>query len=409
MKIAIAKERRPHERRVAGTPDTIKRYLQWGFEVTVESGAGENAAILDSAYAEAGATIAATRAEALAGADIILKVQRPRTQDDGDEDGLSDIPEGAMLVALHNPYGDPIGVEAYARRNLIAFAMEMLPRISRAQSMDVLSSQSNLAGYKAVIDGAANYGRGMPMLMTAAGRINPAKVFVMGAGVAGLQAIATARRMGAIVSATDVRMAAKEEVESLGASFVMVEPDGDDTGQTEGGYAKEMSDDYKRRQAELVAEHIKDQDIIVTTALIPGRPAPVLVNDDMVASMKSGSVIVDIAAEQGGNCTQSKPGEIHTTDNGVIILAEYNLPSRLAADSSALYARNLMNFIELMVDKDEKELAIDWEDEIIAGTCLTRDRKIVHSALLPADETPPAPAETADEPADDDTSSEQGA
>lgn len=409
MKIAIAKERRPHERRVAATPDTIKRYLQWGFDVTVESGAGEGAAILDDAYAEAGATVAATRAEALAGADLVLKVQRPRTQDDGGEDGLGDIPEGAMLIALHNPYGDPIGVEAYAQRNLVAFAMEMLPRISRAQSMDVLSSQSNLAGYKAVIDGAAHYGRGMPMLMTAAGRINPAKVFVMGAGVAGLQAIATARRMGAIVSATDVRMAAKEEVESLGASFVMVEPDGDDSGQTEGGYAKEMSEDYKRRQAELIADHIKEQDIVVTTALIPGRPAPVLVNDDMVASMKSGSVIVDIAAEQGGNCTQSKPGEIVTTDNGVIVMAEYNLPSRLAADSSALYARNLMNFVELMVDKDEKKLAIDWDDEIIAGTCLTRDGKIVHPALLPVDETPPAPAAEADDTADDDSSSEQGA
>jgi len=412
MKIAIAKERRPHERRVAATPDTIKRYLQWGFDVSVEAGAGEAASITDAAYAEAGATVAPTRAEALAGADIVLKVQRPRTQDDGGEDGLSDIPEGAILISLQNPYGDPVGVEDYAKRNLVAFAMEMLPRISRAQSMDVLSSQSNLTGYKAVIDGAANYGRGMPMLMTAAGRINPAKVFVMGAGVAGLQAIATARRMGAIVSATDVRMAAKEEVASLGASFVMVEPDAGDTGQTEGGYAKEMSDDYKRRQAELIADHIKDQDIVITTALIPGRPAPVLVNDDMVASMKPGSVIVDIAAEQGGNCTQTKPGEKHVTDNGVIILAELNLPSQLAADTSALYARNLQNFIELLVDKDEKKIVIDWDDEIIAGTCLTRDGKIVHPALLPKDETPPAPEpapEAADAADDDETSSEPGA
>jgi len=415
MKIAIAKERRPHERRVAATPDTIKRYLQWGFDVSVESGAGEGAAIPDAAYAEAGATVAPTRAEALAGADIVLKVQRPRTQADGGEDGLSDIPEGAMLISLQNPYGDPVGVEDYAKHNIVAFAMEMLPRISRAQSMDVLSSQSNLTGYKAVIDGAANYGRGMPMLMTAAGRINPAKVFVMGAGVAGLQAIATARRMGAIVSATDVRMAAKEEVASLGASFVMVEPDEGDTGQTAGGYAKEMSDDYKRRQAELIADHIKDQDIVITTALIPGRPAPVLVNDDMVASMKPGSVIVDIAAEQGGNCTQTKPGEKHVTDNGVIILAELNLPSQLAADTSALYARNLQNFIELLVDKDEKKITIDWEDEIIVGTCLTRDGKIVHPALLPKDETPPAPEpaaeadDAADNEADDKTSSEPGA
>ncbi|MGB0570472.1 MAG: Re/Si-specific NAD(P)(+) transhydrogenase subunit alpha [Alphaproteobacteria bacterium] len=408
MKIAIAKERRPHERRVAATPDTIKRYLQWGFDVSVESGAGEGASISDAQYSDAGATVAASRADALAGADIVLKVQRPLTAADGD-DGMGDIPDGAILIALQNPYGDPAGVEAYAKGNVTAFAMEMLPRISRAQSMDVLSSQSNLTGYKAVIDGAANYGRGMPMLMTAAGRINPAKVFVMGAGVAGLQAIATARRMGAIVSATDVRMAAKEEVASLGAAFVMVEPDEGDTGQTAGGYAKEMSDDYKRRQAELIADHIKDQDIVITTALIPGRPAPVLVNDDMVASMKPGSVIVDIAAEQGGNCTQTKPGERHVTDNGVIILAELNLPSQLAADTSALYARNLQNFIELLVDKDEKKITVDWEDEIIVGTCLTRDGKIVHPALLPKDETPPAPAPEADDAADDETSSEPGA
>ena len=410
MKIAIAKERRPHERRVAATPDTIKRYLQWGFDVSVESGAGEGASISDAQYSDAGATVAASRADALAGADIVLKVQRPLTAADGD-DGMGDIPDGAMLIALQNPYGDPAGVEAYVKGNVTAFAMEMLQRISRAQSMDVLSSQSNLTGYKAVIDGAANYGRGMPMLMTAAGRINPAKVFVMGAGVAGLQAIATARRMGAIVSATDVRMAAKEEVASLGASFIMVEPDEGDTGQTAGGYAKEMSDDYKRRQADLIADHIKDQDIVITTALIPGRPAPVLVNDDMVASMKPGSVIVDIAAEQGGNCTQTKPGEKHVTDNGVIILAELNLPSQLAADTSALYARNLQNFIELLVDKDEKKIAIDWEDEIIVGTCLTRDGKIVHPALLPKDETPPAPepAAEADDEANDETSSEPGA
>jgi NAD(P) transhydrogenase subunit alpha len=402
MKIAIAKERRPHERRVAATPDTV----------TVEAGAGEGAAVLDEAYRAAGATVAPSRAEALAGADIVLKVQRPRTQSDGGEDGLADIPKGAMLIALHNPYGDPVGVEAYAERGLVAFAMEMLPRISRAQSMDVLSSQSNLAGYKAVIDGAAHYGRAMPMLMTAAGRINPAKVFIMGAGVAGLQAIATARRLGAIVSATDVRMAAKEEVQSLGAAFVMVEPEEGDTGQTAGGYAKEMSDDYKRRQAELVASHIKEQDIVITTALIPGRPAPTLVTDEMVASMNSGSVIVDLAAEQGGNVTASVPGEITTTANGVHVMAEYNLPSRLATDASALYARNLMNFVELMVDKDEKKLAIDWDDDIIAGTCLTRDGRIVHPALLPADAKPAEPAADSDAGADaqsDETPSEQGA
>ncbi|MDH3739924.1 MAG: Re/Si-specific NAD(P)(+) transhydrogenase subunit alpha, partial [Alphaproteobacteria bacterium] len=400
MKIAIPKERRPHERRVAATPDTVKRFVQLGAEVGVEAGAGENAAILDHAYAEAGATIHATRAETFAGADIILKVQRPRTTTDGGADGLVDFPDGVILVALHNPFGDPIGVEHYAAQNIVSFAMEFLPRISRAQSMDVLSSQANLAGYKAVVDAAAEYGRAIPMMMTAAGRINPAKVFVMGAGVAGLQAIATARRIGAVVSATDVRQAAKEEVESLGASFVMVEPDGDDSGQTEGGYAKEMSEDYKRRQAELVAQHIAQQDIVITTALIPGRPAPVLVTDEMLASMRAGSVIVDLAVEQGGNVTQSAGGEIVTTDNGVIIMGYYNLPSRLASDASALYARNLFNFVEPMIDKETQQLAVDWEDEIIAGSCLTRDGKIVHPALVAQTETPvQAPSEPQDDAA----------
>lgn len=403
MKIAIAKERCPHERRVAATPDTIKRYLQWGFDVAVESGAGEAASISDAAYRDAGATVGATRAEVFAGADIVLKVQRPLVQGASGDD-LSDIPDGAYLIGLHNPYGDRAGVDAYAARNIVAFSMEMVPRISRAQSMDVLSSQSNLTGYKAVIDAAANYGKAMPMLMTAAGRINPAKVFVMGAGVAGLQAIATARRLGAIVSATDVRAASKQEVESLGATFIMVEADEGETGQTAGGYAKEMSDDYKRRQAELIADHIKGQDIVITTALIPGRPAPTLVNDDMIASMKSGSVIVDIAAEQGGNVTQTKPGEITVTANGVKILGEFNLPSRLATDASALYSRNLMNFVELLVDTEAKKLDIDWDDEIIKGTCLTRDGKVVHPALLPEEEKAPEPVAAEAAAQDGDTS-----
>jgi H+-translocating NAD(P) transhydrogenase subunit alpha len=404
MKIAIAKERRPHEARVAATPDTVKRYITMGLDVAVESGAGEAAYITDSAYTEAGATVG-SRAETLAGAGIVLKVQRPLTQTDGGEDGLDDIPDGAILIGLHNPFGDPVGVEAYAKRNIVSFAMEMLPRISRAQSMDVLSSQANLAGYKAVIDAAAQYGHAMPMLMTAAGRINPAKVFIMGAGVAGLQAIATARRLGGIVSATDVRAAAGEEVRSLGASFVMVEADEGDTGQTAGGYAKEMSDDYKRRQAELVASHVKDQDIVITTALIPGRPAPVLITDEMVASMKSGSVIVDMAVEQGGNVTKSVPGEIIRTDNGVTIMGLFNLPSRLAADASALYARNLLNFVDLLIDKETKSLAIDWEDEVVVGACLTRDGAIVHKALLPKEPEPApvTPAEAgADQPAQGD-------
>ncbi|MDE0780791.1 MAG: Re/Si-specific NAD(P)(+) transhydrogenase subunit alpha [Alphaproteobacteria bacterium] len=400
MKIAIAKERRPHERRVAATPDTIKRYLQWGFDVAVESGAGVAASISDDAYRDAGASVASSRAEVFANADIVLKVQRPVTQGAGDDD-LSDIPAGAHLIGLHNPYGDRAGVDDYAKKNIVAFSMEMVPRISRAQSMDVLSSQSNLTGYKAVLDGAANYGKAMPMLMTAAGRINPAKVFVMGAGVAGLQAIATARRLGGIVTATDVRAASKEEVESLGATFIMVEADEGDTGQTAGGYAKEMSEDYKSRQAELIADHIKDQDIVITTALIPGRTAPILVNDDMIASMKAGAVIVDIAAEQGGNVSQTKPGEISVTSNGVKILAEFNLPSRLATDSSALYSRNLMNFVELLVNSEDKKLEIDWEDEIIVGTCLTRDGKVVHAALLPEGEKAVEPAATEDVAAED--------
>lgn len=397
MKIAIAKERREHEARVAATPDTVKRYVSMGVDVAVEAGAGEGAYILDAAFAEAGATVCATRSETLAGADIVLKVQRPRTQEDGGEDGLGDIPDGTILIGLHNPFGDPVGVEHYAKKNIVAFAMEMLPRISRAQSMDVLSSQANLAGYKAVIDGAAQYGHAFPMLMTAAGRINPAKVFIMGAGVAGLQAIATARRLGAIVSATDVRAAAGEEVRSLGGSFVMVEMDEGESGQTEGGYAKEMSEDYKRRQAELIASHIEVQDLVITTALIPGRPAPVLVNDDMIASMRSGSVIVDMAVEQGGNVTQSVPGEIVRTDNGVTIMGQFNLPSRLAADASALYARNLLNFVELLIDKENGTLAIDWEDEVVVGSCLTRDGKIVHKALLPAEPEKPATEEPGDD------------
>ncbi|MBI36847.1 MAG: NAD(P)(+) transhydrogenase (Re/Si-specific) subunit alpha [Alphaproteobacteria bacterium] len=382
MKIAIPLERRAHERRVAATPDTVKRFISMGVEVSVESGAGEKASILDNDYVVAGATIHKTRVETFKGADIILKVQRPRTTSDGGADGLGDYPDGCILVALHNPFGDPIGVEHYAAKNIVSFAMEFLPRISRAQSMDALSSQANLAGYKAVVDAAAEYGRGIPMMMTAAGRINPAKVFVMGAGVAGLQAIATARRIGAVVSATDVRAVAKEEVESLGATFVMVESENDDSGQTEGGYAKEMSDDYKRRQAELIATHISGQDIVITTALIPGRTAPVLINDEMIASMKAGSVILDLAVEQGGNVTRSVGDKIITTENGVVIMGHFNLPSRLASDASALYARNLYNFVELMIDKETQQLEIDWDDEIISSSCLTRDGKIIHPALL---------------------------
>ncbi len=379
MKVAIPKERRPGEARVAATPETVRKLVQLGAEVSVQKGAGAGAAIPDADYKDAGAAIAKDEAAALKGADLVLKVQRPMRAEEG-TDELALIPEGAILVALLDPHGDAAGPAAYAQRRIAAFAMELLPRISRAQSMDVLSSQSNLAGYKAVLDAAAEFGRAMPMMMTAAGRINPARVFVMGAGVAGLQAVATARRLGAIVSATDVRPVAKEQVESLGASFVMVESEETKEAETAGGYAKEMSEDYKRRQAELVAEHIAGQDIVITTALIPGRPAPTLISAEMVKSMRPGSVIVDLAVEQGGNCTLSEAGKV-VRKHGVIIVGHLNVPSRLAVDASALYARNVLNFLQPFIDKESKALVLDWEDEIVQGTCLTRDGRVVHPAF----------------------------
>ena len=395
MKIAIPKERRPHEQRVAATPETVKRFCALGAEVAVEAGAGLSASYPDAAYEEAGATIAPDAGGAFRDADLVLKVQRPMTAEEG-RDELSQIPDGTMLVALLNPYGSEfeMALRAYVRKRISAFSLELTPRITRAQSMDVLSSQSNLSGYRAVLDAVYEFGRAMPMMMTAAGRINPAKVFVMGAGVAGLQAIATARRLGAIVSATDVRPVAKEQVESLGASFVMVESEETAAAETSGGYAKEMSEDYQNRQAELIAETIKSQDIVITTALIPGRPAPTLVNEDMVATMKPGSVIVDLAVEQGGNCPLSKPGKT-TRHNGVTIVAPLNLPSRLAADASALYARNVLNFVTPMIDKENKTIAVDWEDEIITGTCLTRDGDIAHAMFKPEQTAAPEPAPAA--------------
>ncbi len=385
MKLAIIKERRPHETRVAATPETVRRYIALGAAVVVEKGAGAGAACPDGDYKEAGATVAKDAKAALDGADIVLKVQRPMRKAEGrDELGL--IGDGAMLVALLDPFRDADGVADYAKHNLNTFALEFMPRISRAQSMDVLSSQANLAGYKAVLDATAEFGRAMPLMMTAAGRINPARVFVMGAGVAGLQAIATARRLGAVVSATDVRPAAKEQVESLGASFVMVESDETKEAETAAGYAKEMSEDYKRRQAELVAEHIKGQDIVITTALIPGRPAPLLVSQDMVKSMKPGSVVVDLAVEQGGNVAGSEPGKV-VRKGGVVIVGHMNVPSRLAVDASAFYARNALNFLQTCIDAESKALKIDWEDELIRGTCINRDGKVVHPALAPKEDT----------------------
>lgn len=375
MKVAVPKERWEHETRVAASPESTKKLIGLGLEVVVETGAGKSAQFSDEAYREAGASIAPNEAQTLEDADIVFKVQRPQVNE------LAMIKEGAMLVALLSPYGDREGVQKYAEHGINAFAMEFMPRISRAQSMDALSSQSNLAGYKAVIDAAAEFARAMPMMMTAAGTIAPARIMILGAGVAGLQAIATARRLGAIVSATDVRPVAKEQVESLGASFIMVETAEHEGAETSGGYAKEMSEDYKRRQAELVAETIKKQDIVISTALIPGRPAPVLISEEMVKSMKPGSIIVDLAVEQGGNCPLSKPGEVVEVD-GVKIMGYINVPGRLPVDASALYSKNVLNFITPFIDPEKGELNIDWDDELITGTALTRDGAIIHPTLL---------------------------
>lgn len=374
MKLGIPKETAANETRVAASPDTVKRLTTLGFEVTIETGAGDGACISDNEFETAGAKIAATARDAVGDADVVFKVARPTA----DEVGL--MKKGAVLAAILSPLADKAFAATYAQAGVDAFAMEFMPRITRAQSMDVLSSQSNLAGYKAVIDAAAEFGRAMPMMMTAAGTVAPARVLIMGVGVAGLQAIATAKRLGAIVSATDVRPATKEQVESLGGTFVMVESEETADAETSGGYAKEMSDDYKKAQAALIAETIKKQDIVICTALIPGRAAPVLITEDMVKSMKPGSIIVDLAVEQGGNCPLSKPGEIVTV-HGVKILGHANVPGRLATDASQLYARNLFNFIEPHVDGESGELKIDWEDEIITGTALTRDGAVVHPQL----------------------------
>jgi NAD(P) transhydrogenase subunit alpha len=380
MKVAIIKERRPDERRVAASPDSIKQMVALGLEPVVESGAGEGAYFADAAYTAAGAAIVADAAAAFGAADIILKVQRPVIG--GKNDELKAMKRGAALIGLLSPLQYPTEVKAYAKAGIAAFAMELIPRITRAQTMDVLSSQANLAGYKAVLDAADEFGRAFPMMMTAAGTIKAARVLVMGAGVAGLQAIATARRLGAIVSATDVRAAAKEQVESLGASFITVDDDAARTAETAGGYAREMGEDYQRRQREKVAETLRRTDIVICTALIPGRPAPVLLTEAMVAGMAAGSVIVDLAVEAGGNVEGSRPGAIATTANGVKIIGHNNMPSRIAADASQLYARNLLAFLTLLVDKEGK-LRIDTSDEIVKAALLTNDGAVVNPALAP--------------------------
>lgn len=376
MKIAVLKERRPFEKRVAATPDTVKKYKALGYDVAVETGAGVEASFLDDHYVAAGATIAPTALDAVQGAQIVLKVQRPMSLNE-EMDEVSLIPSGALLIGMLNPYGARDDLASYASKNITAMSMELMPRITRAQVMDVLSSQSNLVGYKAVLDAAEQFGRAFPMMMTAAGTVPPARVFVMGAGVAGLQAIATAKRLGAIVSATDVRPAAKEQVQSLGGTFVMVENEETKQAETSGGYAKEMSEDYKRQQAALIAETIKKQDVVITTALIPGRAAPRLVTKEMVESMKTGSVIVDLAVEQGGNCEMSEAGKV-VEYAGVRIIGYRNMPSRIPVDSSALYARNVASYVALLSAKAGGELAVNWEDEIVKAVTLTRGGSVVH-------------------------------
>ena len=389
MKVAVVKERRAFEHRVAASPDTIKRMIGMGLQVVVESGAGEGAWFSDAAFAEAGASIAADEATALGDADIVLKVQRPLIGGEGGIDELALFKRGAVLIGLLQPAQNPADAEAYARAGIAAFAMELVPRITRAQTMDVLSSQANLAGYKAVVDAAAEFGRAFPMMMTAAGTIKAARILVMGAGVAGLQAIATGRRLGGIVSATDVRAAAKEQVESLGATFITVDEAAARTAETAAGYAREMGEDYQRRQRERITEALRRTDIVICTALIPGRKAPVLLTSEMVAELAAGSVIVDLAVEAGGNVEGSRPEETVLTPNGVKIIGPANMPSRIAADASQLYARNLLSFLALLVDKD-KGLKIDTADEIIKATLLTENGAVVNPLL-----GPPAAAEAA--------------
>jgi NAD(P) transhydrogenase subunit alpha len=373
MKIAVAKEIDAAEPRVAAVPDTVKKFKALGVEVLVEPGAGVQSGVLDADYQAAGATVTP---DAVKDADIVIKVRRPEAAE------LAKYKRGALVIAIMDPYGNDAALKSMADAGVAAFAMELMPRITRAQVMDVLSSQANLAGYRAVIEAAEAFGRAFPMMMTAAGTVPAAKVFIMGVGVAGLQAIATARRLGAVVTATDVRPAVKEQVESLGAKFIAVEDDEFKQAETAGGYAKEMSKEYQAKQAALTAEHIKKQDIVITTALIPGRPAPRLVSAEMVASMKPGSVLVDLAVERGGNVEGVKAG--HVADvGGVKIVGFTNVAGRVAASASALYSRNLFSFIETLVDKSTKSLAVKWDDELVKATALTKEGAVVHPNFQP--------------------------
>jgi NAD(P) transhydrogenase subunit alpha len=375
MRIAIPREAEP-EPRVAATPETVKKMKALGADVAVEAGAGIKSGILDSDYEAAGATISASAAEAAADADIVFKVRRPSAEE------AAQYKRGAIVLAIMDPYGNEAALQQLAEAGISAFAMELMPRITRAQSMDVLSSQANLAGYRAVIDASAEFGRALPMMMTAAGTVPATRVFIMGVGVAGLQAIATARRLGAVVTATDVRPATKEQVESLGAKFLAVEDEEFKNAQTAGGYAKEMSKEYQAKQAALVAEHIKKQDIVITTALIPGRPAPKLISAAMVESMRPGSVIVDLAVERGGNVEGSE-GDKVVDKNGVKIVGYMNTAGRIAATASALYSKNLYTLLEILVDKPNKTLAVNWDDEIVKAIALTRDGAVIHPNFQP--------------------------
>ena len=377
MKIAIVRERTEGETRVAATPETVAKLIGLGASVAVEQGAGELARFPDADYKAAGAEITASADAALKAAEIVLTVRRPAAA------LLKSVAKGALVIGAMDPYGNEGEVAALGKAGVTAIAMEFMPRITRAQVMDILSSQANLAGYQGVIDAAANFDRAFPMMMTAAGTVRPAKVFVMGAGVAGLQAIATAKRLGAVVSANDVRPAAKEQVESLGGKFIAVEDEEFKQAETAGGYAKEMSAAYKEKQAALTASHVSKQDIVITTALIPGRPAPKLISKAMVESMVPGSVIVDLAAERGGNVELTQPGKV-VVHNGVTIVGYTNVPGRLATSASQLYARNLLAFVETLIDKKEKKLAVNWDDDLVKATTLTRDGAVVHPNFLTA-------------------------
>ena len=386
MKIAIVRERFEGENRVAATPETVGKLIALGASVAVEKGAGLGSRILDKDYEAAGATIGDSADATLKGADVVLTVRRPSVG------SLAGVAKGALVIGALDPYGNDQDVAALAKAGVTAISMEFMPRITRAQVMDILSSQANLAGYQGVVEAAAAFDRALPMMMTAAGTVRPAKAFVMGAGVAGLQAIATAKRLGAVVSATDVRPAAKEQVESLGGKFIAVEDEEFKQAETAGGYAKQMSAEYQAKQAELTASHIAKQDIVITTALIPGRPAPRLITRAMVESMAPGSVIVDLAAERGGNVELTVPGKV-IEHNGVTIIGYTNVQGRIPTTASQLYARNLLAFLTTLIDAKEKKLAIDWDDELVKATVLTRDGMVVHPSFAgsaaPAAETKP--------------------